>query len=31
MIDRFAPVLFILGILITGFGGLMLVPLSSPG
>ncbi len=28
MIDRFAPVLFILGILIAGFGGLMLLPLS---
>jgi trk system potassium uptake protein TrkH len=28
MIDRFAPVLHILGILIVGFGGLMLIPLS---
>jgi hypothetical protein len=28
VIDRFAPVLFILGILIAGFGGLMLLPLS---
>ncbi|HAY26121.1 MAG TPA: potassium transporter Trk, partial [Candidatus Accumulibacter sp.] len=28
MIDRFAPVLYVLGILIVGFGGLMLLPLS---
>ncbi len=28
MINRFAPVLFVLGILILGFGFLMLVPLS---
>ena len=28
MLNRFAPVLYILGILIVGFGALMLVPLS---
>ena len=28
MLQRFAPLLFLLGILVMGFGGLMLVPLT---